>query len=1325
MSRKGRKSGKNFLCDFCGLGFINKRDLIRHGKKKHEGFECNFCLLKFYSKIDLKKHFKEVWCKYCSKHFKSKKFLRLHLKKCEKMVEELMREIHKSYITCDICKERYEVNYFYNHKKSLKHINALMKEIADGCELYEEGLEGKIKKFKFKIDSEACGLDLEKAFNCVENNIKNLLRREFSMLGSLRFRIIFVGIFHKYAEEKLDVIEGVKSFCSGFKILLDDSQVEEKFLECKYDINRQTSEFEKQTSGWSMEKVVDFYVDVIKYSPLSGGSYLALPENLKRKNALLNIIAVEQNCFLLCVAAKFFGHLVPKSFKNDENFYTPYLEKFNVQGIKFPVNYHDIERFEKKNFDKFNFSIFVYTYDLKTKKYGVFYTSKTRGDNFVDLLLLVGEKNAHFVLIKKLSRLLRSSLTKNKCEMELCRYCLKRFNSKEDFKNHEEIGCLKTKVIIPREPVLRFKKRWAQVKQDFVAYGDIESLCVPILGCQQNPNISYTENVQAHVPFLCAYKFVSFNDDSFLDNLRMFEGQNCVDSLVKKIYEDCQYIYFKYFFEIYKCSKIPLETLKIYLERNCFICGEPLERLTRKRGSDKKPRKERLHLDHHHSWPDDKNLPLDDEDDFPRELFRGNTRGVVHDVCNSKYCAKAMLCIIFHNLGAYDGHFILNSISKLKLGTLDVLAKTNERYLVIIWKIKFAGKTFEIRFIDSIKFISSSLSSIIDSCESFPVTEEIFQQYFPTVKFSKDVTKKQFLPYDYFTSFEVLDETDFPVKEAFYNKMLDKNISEEDYKFAKNMYERLGCKKLIDYVKFYLFCDCILFLDCFEYFRKLIRKTFKLECWAYVSLPSMALDAALLVTKEEVPLLENSEMISFFTRGRRGGLCVGNTHYFEANNEYAGGYEEEKGRKSYCLDFDAVSLYGFIQAEKKLPYSDFKWIDEETKNFLMENISKMSGNENVGYFLECDVEYCENLHDLHSHFPLLINREKMLCGGEKLLATLFDKKNYIGHYTLFIQAVQKGLKLKKIHRGVSFTQKNWLKPYIDLNLKMRAKANTCELYQKIWKIFCNSLYGKLCECVEKHTNFKLIFNKNEKISKKEDLKNLKIISNPLLKDVCFFSKDLIGIEIAKTSVTFNRPFHQACAILDLAKVHMGYLYYDVLGSLFPNSLELIYTDSDSLVVKIFDVDPYQIIKQNICFFDTSNFTENNIFDIPLQNRKVGGLLNVESGAKIIKSFTYLRPKCYAIEYFNDEFAPKRRAKGVSNLVINKLGYQDYLDSMRNHKTIFKNMYRISSKNHELFLVNYSKKSLVFGCTKRFFNESGSLPYGHYLIKNLPLPFQVD
>ena len=102
-------------------------------------------------------------------------------------------------------------------------------------------------------------------------------------------------------------------------------------------------------------------------------------------------------------------------------------------------------------------------------------------------------------------------------------------------------------------------------------------------------------------------------------------------------------------------------------------------------------------------------------------------------------------------------------------------------------------------------------------------------------------------------------------------------------------------------------------------------------------------------------------------------------------------------------------------------------------------IKNFDKDSDKGYILEVVVKYPKKLYDLHSDLPFLPKRMKIdKC--RKLVCNLYDKKSYVVHIRSLKQALNHGLRLKKVHRVIQFNQETWLKSYIDMYTELRKQA---------------------------------------------------------------------------------------------------------------------------------------------------------------------------------------------------------------------------------------------------------------------------------------------
>ena len=167
-------------------------------------------------------------------------------------------------------------------------------------------------------------------------------------------------------------------------------------------------------------------------------------------------------------------------------------------------------------------------------------------------------------------------------------------------------------------------------------------------------------------------------------------------------------------------------------------------------------------------------------------------------------------------------------------------------------------------------------------------------------------------------------------------------------------------------------------------------------------------------------------MLLMVEKGIRGGICHAIYRYAKANNKYMKNYDE-KEESSYIQYLDANNLYGWAMSQK-LPVSGFKW-EKDISKFTKEFIKNYNEDSDKGHILEVDVNYPENLRDLHSDLPFSPESMKIdKC--KKLVCNLYNKEKYVVHIRSLKQALNHGLILKKVHRVIQFNQEAWLLKHI-------------------------------------------------------------------------------------------------------------------------------------------------------------------------------------------------------------------------------------------------------------------------------------------------------
>ena len=284
--------------------------------------------------------------------------------------------------------------------------------------------------------------------------------------------------------------------------------------------------------------------------------------------------------------------------------------------------------------------------------------------------------------------------------------------------------------------------------------------------------------------------------------------------------------------------------------------------------------------------------------------------------------------------------------------------------------------------------------------------------------------------------------------------------------------------------------------------------------------------------------------------GIRGGICHATQLYAKANNKYMRDYDKNK-ESSYIQYLDANNLYGKAMSEK-LPVRGFRWMTDIYR-MDKEFVRSYDKNDIKGYILEVDVDYPNELQNLHSDFPFLA--ESMVINNtKKLVCNLQDKKNYVVHINVLKQALDHGLKLRKVHRVIEFDQEAWLKKYINFNTELRKNALN-DFEKDFFKLMNNAVFGKTLKNVRKHRDIKLV---------KTDHRRNKLVSEPNYHTVKLIDDNLAITEMRKVKVRMNKPIYLGLSILEISKITMYEFWYDYVR--VNTGVERVYVISTQIVL---------------------------------------------------------------------------------------------------------------------------------------------------------------
>ena len=334
-----------------------------------------------------------------------------------------------------------------------------------------KALKGFTKSYEINIKNNKDPLmQLQNTRKVVAIHIEKILK---SMKG-----LKFVETLRVTFEKQLGREERIMKtayFNSQPQTITNNTQIELALSLSKQVMLNKIAVWISEGSGWTIQSVENHYINVVKYEPMKGSSYIKLPNELRNSaKGLINMKNEDNECFRWCHIRH--NKLNPQDKdpqrikKSDKAF----IQNLNYSGIEFPVTTKQYNKIEKNN--EININVFGYE---EKQKYPI-YVSKEKYEDCMNLLLITENENKHYVLIKDFNKFMYNQ-TKHKERKHFCMHCLQCFSSERVLTDHKE-NCIQVngtqaiKMPDKNNNILKFNNFHKQLPVPFVIYADFEAI---------------------------------------------------------------------------------------------------------------------------------------------------------------------------------------------------------------------------------------------------------------------------------------------------------------------------------------------------------------------------------------------------------------------------------------------------------------------------------------------------------------------------------------------------------------------------------------------------------------------------------------------------------------------------------------------------------------------------------------------------------------------------------------------------------------------------------------------------------------------------------
>ena len=410
-----------------------------------------------------------------------------------------------------------------------------------------------------------------------------------------------------------------------------------------------------------------------------GSSYLLLPDWIEKKKAIINPQNDDEECFKWAIIA---ASEIGKNLQCMSNL-RKFTDNYDWSGLEFPVSIENIGVFEIKN------GVSVNVLAVEVRDIYICQKSDYRRHRKINLLLISEDDRHHYTVIKSLSRLLASRNSKHHGKQYFCTNCLQGFTLESSRDEHYGYG-IDNEAVKVEMPKKGSFVEFYQFKVLFMMFVNFEAILKPIQGSSLDPSKHYTKDISKDIPSgFCVYSKFAYGEAE--NPFKLYRGEDCVAKFCSYIKEEAKRLY--HMFPEKPMDPLTNKQLTRYKRVSKFhICYKPF--------SFKDPEVR----DHCH--------------------YKGKYRGPAHRNCNLRYKIPSYVPVIFHKLSGYDAHLFIKESGK-ESNDIGVIAKNKEDYITFSVNVAVnrymdknddeKDKFIELRFIDSFKFMASSLDSLTNN----------------------------------------------------------------------------------------------------------------------------------------------------------------------------------------------------------------------------------------------------------------------------------------------------------------------------------------------------------------------------------------------------------------------------------------------------------------------------------------------------------------------------------------------------------------------------------------------------------------------------------